>query len=590
MALAAFVDWTAEQWKKALAAVTALLEEYDERLDFYEGRHWREGEGWIGPRPYDATEDGFSETMDVLEGGFVSSNVVLEGTERHVGGVLGYEPAWRLAPRRALAEDEKPTPTEQALITEGEAALTVWWDQRGVPLVMRLLAATLLLAGRASMRLYVPASRLSEIEAQADEGEEAEAPEREADEDAPAGFTLSVDTLEQALDAIFVEHPLPTQAALVEDAETKEVAGIYLLPRREDEPQGEERFEVTYLDVPEARAAEGEAVPDAAVPTTVIVQITGGTRGQEHTFDLGGRLPLYEGQRPALVTPQVLALQKAHNLALSMLPRNVVTGGFMERTLLDAQMPGEWIRNDRGERIKFVPDEYHAGAGTTNFVQGSEVQHEDGTTEVRTPSINFRPPVPVTPTVEGEMATYQKLLHEMRQAHILTNSQTAMSGISREQARDDYVDSLRLTQGAIESVGRWLLETALAMAEDFTGQAGRFTSLLRVEFACRINAGPLTAEEQKAVIEQMKEGVLSRETAMARLGVADVAAEMAVINRQADARLALMTKQLEALAAAYSAGLDLALVAEMLGMEDKFVAALKANPPTDPSSDEEFAQ
>jgi hypothetical protein len=84
-----------------------------------------------------------------------------------------------------------------------------------------------------------------------------------------------------------------------------------------------------------------------------------------------------------------------------MLPRNVVTGGFLERVLLNAQMPGYWVdangnrTTDINARKKFVALPYKAGAGTTNFVRGMDyLDAKTGETKVTDPQIQWREPSP----------------------------------------------------------------------------------------------------------------------------------------------------------------------------------------------------
>jgi hypothetical protein len=83
-----------------------------------------------------------------------------------------------------------------------------------------------------------------------------------------------------------------------------------------------------------------------------------------------------------------------------------------------------------------------------------------------------------------------------------------------------------------------MLETALHMGAHFAGQGGRYLGL-RVVASCRLDTGPLSADEAKQVIDLVDARLLSRETGMARVGVDDSDAEAQRIQaeQEASARL-----------------------------------------------------
>ena len=74
---------------------------------FYQGDHWQDGAGWSGPMP-EPEHPLFRDLLLEIRRGFVSKNTISEVVKRHVAGVLGREPAWSLALRRPLAEEEPP--------------------------------------------------------------------------------------------------------------------------------------------------------------------------------------------------------------------------------------------------------------------------------------------------------------------------------------------------------------------------------------------------------------------------------------------------------------------------------------------------
>jgi hypothetical protein len=236
----------------------------------------------------------------------------------------------------------------------------------------------------------------------------------------------------------------------------------------------------------------------------------------------------------------VLSLQKLLNLALTMLARNVVLGGFLERVLINAQLPGEFRTDPHTGKQVFVPHPLDFGAGSVNALVGVEIRDE-GTGELKgyaNPDVVYRDPVPVATFADTRDIAYWAILEECQQAHALLSGQAAPSGESRRQALADFLSSLKLTAPQVERAVRWLLETALHLGAHFAGQGGRYLGL-RVVASCRLDTGPLSADEAKQVIDLVDARLLSRETGMARVGVDDSDAEAQRIQAEQEASASL---------------------------------------------------
>lgn len=456
-------------------------------LRFADGDHWQEGDGWSGPivSPDDTS---YAEVRAEIARAFVSQNVIREVTDRHVSGVVGREPSWSLTPRRALAEGEQPTAEERALIDEAEALLTAWWYARGIPILLADLARHALLGGRSCARFYVPSGYLDE------------------------GGAVAAQDAADALSSLWVDAVPPLAATVATDARTRRDTGIYV---------GRD---------PDARReyAEVSAVEGALTVTRVLGL---GGEVERAALDLGGRLPLHELRLPTLITAQVRALQRLLNLALSMLGRNTVLGGFLERVILNAQLPGRMVEQPDGTRA-FERDPFIVGAGSTNVLVGVPVHDGEGNISGYTsPSVVYRDPVAVGTFRDTRDEAYRAILSECRQLHALIAADATASGESRRQALYDFLTSLRATKGGMDTLGRWLLETALAYAAAFGGQPGRYDGL-RAVFACRLDPGPVPADESRLVLDLVEGGLLSREGGMERAGVEDVDAEQARIEQE----------------------------------------------------------
>lgn len=459
--------------------------------DYYAGDHWQNGAGWTGPRPAVTDTDALTVLADIRKA-FVSKNVVKEIVNRHSDGVLGREPNWALTPRRPLADDEAPTPEEQVLIDEAEAALTAWWDAReALMVVQEALLRALRADGRAFLRVYVPPGDLDE------QGQ------------------VPVGTLSESLERIWLHAPETGQAAMKTDQRTMQRAGVYAY--EEDHIQ---QIELTYVD---------------EVDQTVVRILRGGedAASEQVALPIGGRLILYELRVDPLVTEQVRQNQALLNMARTMMGRNVVLAGFLERIILNGQMPGRYEEDTATGLKRFIPAPFRVGAGTTNFIAGTAYTDEDGKTHVASPSVVYRDPVPVTTFEDTEQSAYRAILEEAHQLHALISGDAVASGESRKQARADFETSLQQSASRVQAAGRWLIETVLSMSAFFSGQPGRYDSL-RAVFEVRIDAGPLSADELREISDRVDKKLLSRETAMSLQGVEDTDAEMQRIESETE--------------------------------------------------------
>ena len=485
----------------ASRVIAALKSEaVDTAKAYYDGDHWQDGAAWIGPRPAE-TDSGADDVLAEIERGLISKNCVKETSERHRDAVIGKEPDWSLTVRRPLKNDEQPTSAETQLIEEAEAAIVEWWDKREVLTTIQDSAINALLAGYGNLRLFVPSARV------ADNG------------------TIPVESdLSKALDSIFIHTPELGSATVYVDPDSQDKLGIYAFNYREG-----------LDDVPDARV-ELHGLNDKQ--ETIIRILSGANEpiAETQPLSLQGHLGLFEIHRSALITPQVTQLQALVNMALTMMGRNVVLGGFLERLILNAQLPGEWIDDpDRPGKKKFQPSPFHVGAGSTNALAGLPIYNETGKqiTGYTSPNVIYRDPVSVQTFKDTLAEAYGALLDETKQTHALISKDATASGESRKQAAAEFVKSLNSTKAQIEAAGRWLIETALAMAAQFTGQPGKFAEL-RAQFQCRVDIGAVTSAEEDTAIRLKDAGIIDVSTAMTRVGIDDPDAEEAKINKRKD--------------------------------------------------------
>lgn len=489
-------------------------------IDYYIGDHWRNADGWVGPRPQigDTT---YTATLAAIQAAFVTRNVVKEMTGRHVAGVLGRELQWGFTVKRPLGkietvdeatgetktEDDQPTEIENALIDEAEAALTDWWDNREVPGVLQTMLASALNTKRGVLRLYVPPGMRD------------------------ANGNLPRQDLAKSFDYIWLQH-LGTNEDTLEmqvpsatvycDKLSRRHVGVFTYksapPIEGDAFQptatGPEQAELTYL------ADDGEST---------VLRVVGGDGNIEEplTMPLGGRLTMYELTRDWLITPQIISQQNLLNMAMSMKQRNVVLGGFLERIFLNVKWPGTTDPTTGA----FTPTPLQVGAGTLNSLQGETVENRDGSMTALSPSVIYKDPVDPATFITTEQSAYLAMLQEGQQLHYALAGDAVVSGESRKQAREAFTSDLLASAGKVEAAGRWVLETTLAMAAYFAGQPGRFDGL-RAYVQCRINPGPLSPDDLRVASEMKDKGIWSLETTMSATGVEDVGSERDRIEKE----------------------------------------------------------
>jgi hypothetical protein len=95
------------------------------------------------------------------------------------------------------------------------------------------------------------------------------------------------------------------------------------------------------------------------------------------------------------------------------------------------------------------------------------------------------------------------------------------------------------TKATLDSAGKWLIETVMYLAFDLSGNESK-TELYKATFDSRLDPGTIPAEMRKAIINQVDEGLLSRDTAMSMLGIDDVDAELAKIDSAAQQAIELL--------------------------------------------------
>lgn len=418
-------------------------------VQLYAGKQFQDGRGWGGESP-PVTSEIYPFWMATIKRYFRSGNLIREVTDRRRDGVIGREPAWGAVP---------PTP---AL----DDPLTAWWDERDALRWWQQTVADLLLRQRLYLRPYL----------------------------VDAMTTPTGDALAWGLKHVFFEAVPAEQAVIWTDRATRERCSVVAYTEN-----SVTLLEVSYLN-------------DAGATVLRVLNSSGDVPGRESDpLPLNGRLWLYELSHPAMITPSIIQAQVQHNLAATLMGRNVHVaghrplaylnaappeGGFKQGAGIVTQLYGEPIRNDQGEIIGIADPSVWQG-------EASPVDH-----------------------FEAVMADCRAaVLTECQQAHVLLSDQGTASGRSRIEARAEYAASLQHTKGVVDGAIRWLLGMVATVAALRAG-IGPQVAAVRWEAACRLWTGPLSPDERRANREDFAAGGLSLETWMSRNEIDDPTAEM----------------------------------------------------------------
>lgn len=529
MATKDFDDWTLDDAQQAVRADAWVAT----NRAFYDGDHWQDGAGWIGPMPSSGDAD-YSVALSLLETSFTSRNVIAEVAERHASGVIGRSPQRSWVQRGARDEGMELPAAVQAAIEQVTDLMLSWRTLVSLEDSLWEAVVSLLLQERSAMYLYIPPGVLRRNGA----GE----------------LVMPEGAVEQQISRIRVRFPSASQCRVITDPDTLRQLGVYVYQVGE-----KARADLTYLDD-----------RGWTVLRTVGDELSVEDR-EPSVRDLGGRLLMYEMTRPLFITEQVRQGQRALNLALSMIPRNVVTGGFLERVLLNAQLPGRFELDGAGNR-RFIPEPFKVGAGTLNVFQGSEMYDKDGKFQgYASPSMHTRDPVPIDAS-EGAVDAHERaILAEVDQKHVMLADSADASGYARVLARAEFIASMMRTAKALKGALTWLEETPLALAESFAG-GGNLVTQLESRVAVRLDPGPISPDEARVVKEMRTEGLISDETARVMVGIEDPDAESQRMQAQQLARGSLQEAQM--IQAYVGAGLSLKAALLRLGHDEETATKL----------------
>jgi hypothetical protein len=478
---------------------------------FYEGNHWQSGNGWIGAKPLDR----FSQTLRQIEEGFVSENVIKEVVDRHVGGILGREPLWGFVPQQTVsrfAETRRKrfsklfgfifgNASETRVLgakvldkfaQEADEALTVWWDQAQPRKKLKEALARCLNEDKVLLRFFVPRG-------------------------------------------LYKNKLIPVQKSLTDalsllhiDVISSDKGGVFI------DNETQKPFALYVYQVDQSKCVELSYVNEFGETILQVLSDKPELAVEPIAYNMQGRLWMYEVNRAALITEQIRSAQKSLNLTLTMLMRNVNLAGNLERVIMNAERPKQKIRVQdstqvTGYREETIDSDWLTGPGVSNVLSGLLIRDDEGKIIGRAnPNISYRDPVKIDTFVGTRGQLRECIVGQAQQLHVMISGDSTVSGRSREQARAEYRSSLQDSKEAVDDAGRFITEAPLRIAAQFCNRVNDFAGL-RCDFDSRIEDGPVSSEERSANREDVKAGLLSKESAMSKNGTEDTDAEKARI-------------------------------------------------------------
>jgi hypothetical protein len=497
-------EWT---YGDAEQAVRSRLPHDFHRMRDYAVHHdqLRGGAEWIGP--------GDAYTDDRIQKQFTTDDFTGDAI-RNIGDAFE-------EPQLGFAGINTPpgVSLDDSLIQERDKLISLisdWWDKRTLHAHSLTCVKTSAWAGHAGIRIRVP-QRFT-----------VPAANKQVEFRATTDFST-------ALSYIFIETPDPDKAAIVVHPETFDKISIVLVETTNANGTCLKSAEICYLE-------PDRITPDEETATTVRYVNSDGSVATSVKLNLGGRLLYAEMNTETLLTPPVLETQQQANFFASIVTRIGESGAFRDvyvsnakpfgsRYLWDGEssLPPDAVLERDVEMREWVvvPQVRTLGSSHQTELVGLERSSEqtNATVGYETPQVFIAEPVDPMPYVNAGEAIRRRGLRMCAQGHLAQTSVAEASGFAYEQSRARFEKDLNGRGQAEEGMLRDGISAVIALGEHIIRQPGLYTKKFRTTIDQRINAGPRSPDAIRLDMEAYTAGLLSEDTAMARIGVEDTDAE-----------------------------------------------------------------
>ncbi|MGL4622337.1 MAG: hypothetical protein ACRCZS_25305, partial [Chroococcidiopsis sp.] len=174
--------------------------------------------------------------------------------------------------------------------------------------------------------------------------------------------------------------------------------------------------------------------------------------------------------------------------------------------------------------------DFTIGPGRTSFIQGVPLTDEIGGLKGYTnPSVNYVEPVSPQTFIDTINAFVSAIYHQFSQSHLL-GSDLQLSGVSREQARQDFETTLGEHSDIVAAAIAGAYGSALMMLTQDSIDTYRN---LDIVVQLRLSATSPLPEELDRILKFQQAGLLSKATAMSLSGfVEDTDAELSLLSEE----------------------------------------------------------
>jgi hypothetical protein len=462
--------------------------------------NWQDGSGWSGPQI-----TGISSVANTLKDGinrdFTPKGAAPSVVRRFRRGTVGRESSW-------TTYIEDGSNQTDARKKEADALLLAWWNFNKGLRVFRQAVSYCATVGRGPLRLYPPPGAM-------------------------VNGQVPVLKPQDAVKQIFLLAPKPDEASVITDTWSMKKAGVYTY----EDAEGKPAIGLCYVNEQGKTVIKslqvGSSNTAIAPKLTQRVKDYFAPNSTDPELELNGNLLLFELDNEPLITESVKRQQKLLDKAGTVLSHEMDEDGFREKVYFNMMPPGKTVMIDDPENpgkqieafIQGPPSLMERGPGKRLFGQGIPLYKKDSAGAVTdvsltTPSSETTEPVPVDTFIKTAEFAYRNILEDTDQLHVMISGDASSSGESRKQARDDYTKSLEEMKSEVDYTGSSIMETVLSLVALFSKQPGYFNGI-RVSFDCRIDPGPLSSEDRKTNIEEMKAEIKSMEDARIYAGSND---------------------------------------------------------------------
>ncbi|RLC99997.1 MAG: hypothetical protein DRI46_08430 [Chloroflexi bacterium] len=459
---------------------------------YYEGDHWQAGAGYTGPR-LPADHPLYGVWLAEMQRIFVSKDILKEIRNREKWALTGKAWTWTIL-------DENNEPLDEVASTELKRWLEDWMQEKKV---VKTVADAIENSGwaaedgeegRGLLRFYIPEQRLE-------------------------NGAASAENLGDALKLIELEAPSPESATIMEDADTEyEQVGFISWT---EEKAGEEfdRAELVYVNESGMTVIENLVQSEAVSTGTVEVNLL-------------GNITMYEMKRPLVIDASMRSLQRFYNHVATAFQAAVGGAAWPEDFFFGLLPPGQWETGEDGKDT-FVPEPLVRGPGRSHFLQPGTVLDEDGSERAIMGGRHARTePVPATLFIEAKNNIQSDMIASAFQAYTEITGMAQASGEKLQLARGDFESAATDTANETRLMVRWVLETAIMLAQ--TVEGGAEPTKYNIPVSVQIDTGVVTAEHKLILSQLRTDKFISHETALAEAGYPNPTAEILKIIKAMD--------------------------------------------------------